>query len=302
MNKFHKSLCAVILIFCAQFTFSQVNKNKYQTAVEIFDEAKEQYAKENFEKAFTIFQKVNVNDTAYFDAMRFSMTCASRMDKYDTVIQLSKIVLASSWFNPERETFINSYGHALIQKKENKKAQDVFINGLKEYPNNYLFHFNLATTYSEEEKYDDAIISLQNSIRFNPKYYASHLNLGKLCARAGLKTKAALALNMAVFLNADEDNALYLIQSLEKLYTGEYDEEIGKLNFREKEEFEEIDLAINNRLAENKEYKVKSKVKFRFIKHNQLLFEMIQYDAGSDGFWNQNYIQFYKKNIRQQEI
>ena len=80
-----------------------------------------------------------------------------------------------------------------------------------------MLYYNLASTYTEQKKYDLAVEALQNSIRFNPKYYASHSRLGQICAEAGYITKAALAYNMAIFLSAGDDGSLYLINSLEEL-------------------------------------------------------------------------------------
>jgi len=285
---------ALLPLFFAFSVTSQVNQEKFETAGDIYETAGNYFSDEEYEKAYEEFSKINYNDTSYFESRQFALQCASKMNKYDTVINIAKDILEMDKYNPYRESFMNSLGHGLIQLDKFNEAQSFLLESLKEYPRNYLLYFNLASTYAEQEKYDLAVEALQNSIRYNPKYYASHSRLAMICAEAGYYTKAALALNMAIFLDAGNERSLYLINSLEDVYNGEIESEIDEVNFREEEEFDEIDLMLKNKLAENSKYKVKVKIGYNFIKHNHLLFEKIEYDESSNGFWNQNYIHFFK--------
>lgn len=275
--------------------FAQVSKDEYRTPYEIYEKGAELYMDEEYDKAYEEFMKVNYNDTAYFDSRKMAIECLSAQDKYDTIIELSKEVLSVRKRNPFKMEFLNSMGHAMIQKDRFDDAIAHFDKALEEFPRNYLFYFNRANAYYQKEMYDEAVRDLQTCIRYNPKYYFAHLKLGLICAQAGDNTKAALCLNMGIFLNATESNAITAIGVLETLYGGGLEKEIDKINYREDEDFSDVDLLIENKVAENPKYKVKVKLPLKFIKYNHLVFEQLSYDENSNGFWNQNYVKFFQE-------
>ena len=190
---------------------------------------------------------------------------------------------------------MNSLGHAMVQKENYERAVRFYDKSLKEFPANYLFHYNRGSALYELKRYDEAVEALQTSIRYNPRYYASHLKLGAICAESGDLTKAALCFNMSLFLNAAGDGSIHLISTLEALYAGNINVEIPKVKYREDEDFDELDLLIKNKVAENSKYKVKMKLQYDFVKHNHLLLEKIEFDPESNGFWNQNYVHVFKE-------
>jgi len=296
MKKNRIAGCLILLLVgFANFGISQINTEEYLTPLEIFDKAAEYYQNEEYDKALTTFLEVHYNDTAYFDSRSKALQCASAQEKYDTVIDICKEMLAVKKYNPMRETFMNSMGHALLQQEKNQEALDYLDGALKEFPKSYLLSYNRASALYEMEKYTECIEELQMTIRYNPRYYASHFKLGLICAQAGDLTKAALSMNMGLFLISTEDKAVNLISGLEAIYTGELGKEKIEVKYREEEDFDEIDLMLKNKVAENSKYKVKVKLPYNFIKHNHLIFETMEYDPELDAFWNQTYIRYFKE-------
>ena len=291
----HKKLLILIPALYISVGFSQVNPEEYLTAIEIFEKATDLYQNEDFDEAFKTFQLVNYNDTAYFDSRKLALQCVTVQDKYDTIINLCKEVLSLKKHNPSKLYFENLLGYAYLQIDKNQEALDHLNNALKEFPRSYLLRYNKSVALYELEKYSDAVKELQMSIRYNPKYFASHMQLGKICAEAGDLTKAALSMNMGLFLISTEKRAINSLTRLESVYNGESTEGLIKLKYREDEEFDEIDLMLKNKVAENSKYKVKVKLGYNFIKHNHLLFEKIEFDPESDGFWNQTYVRYFKE-------
>ena len=106
---------AVIAACYVNIGIAQVNPDEYLTIVEVSEKAGKLYQNEEYDKAYLLFQSVNYNDTAYFDAKLSAMQCASSLDHYDTVIKICKEVLAVDKYNSIKGTFVNSLGHALIQ-------------------------------------------------------------------------------------------------------------------------------------------------------------------------------------------
>jgi antitoxin component YwqK of YwqJK toxin-antitoxin module len=275
---------------------AQISPENYFTADEIFEKGAELYHEEEYDKAYDQFMTVHYNDTAYYDARRRAVECAEINDRYDTIIEVCSGVLELEKFNPYKEGFRISLISAMIGKEDSEGALKEAEDALLEFPRSAKLHYQKSRALYRLELYDEAIVSLQTSIRFNPRYYSAHWYLGKICSEAGYHTKAALALNMAIFMNASESSALSAIGFLESIYGGGIDKKIDNLNFPEEEEFDEIDLMIKNRIAENSGYKVKKmKLGFNFIKHNHLIFEKMEYNPGDHSFWNQNYVKFFKE-------
>ncbi len=275
--------------------YSQINPDEYLTAGEISEKGAEYYAQEHYDKAYLEFMKIHYNDTAYFDARLDAIHCASAQKHYDTVINVCRDVLQARKYNYKKEDFTNALGHALNQKEKYEEALSFLDEALKEYPRNYLMHFNRANALDKLDRRDEAVEALQTSISYNPKYFASHWRLGIMCAEAGHLTKAALCINMTALLNATEDNNAAYLAILESLYAGKVENKGKAIKFREDEDFSEIDLLIKNKVAENPKYKVKVKLDFPFIKHNHLVFEKLKYDPNSKGFWNQNYVRTFSE-------
>lgn len=281
---------------------SMAQEKAYESVEEIYEEASEYMANESWAKAYDKLLEVNVNDTSYFDSRVNALVCAQVVDHYDTIVGLCKEVLAVEKYNPRKQTFVNSLGHALIQQEKYDEAWEVLEKGIEEFPLNYIMRYNRSTILVEQKKYDEAVLELQTSIRYNPNYFASHFRLGLLCYQAGDLAKASMALNMALFINATAESSITIISLLENIYGGvPHDGGEIQINYREEEDFEEIDLLIANKVAENPKYKVKVKLGYDFIKHTHLVFESLDYDDDDKGFWNQNYAGFFTQILKDKQ-
>lgn len=289
-----RHLLATFFIALAFVALTQ-DRIEYIPSSEIYEEAMEANMKGDYDKAYNLFMKIHENDTAYFDALVGAGSSASELDHYDTCRMVYEKGLASKLFNPERATFYNNLIHAYIQLENYDKALEIVTSALEEYPRYYLLHYNHSSILMELKKYDEALIAAQTCVRYNPRYLWGHVRISELCHRAGDLTKAALALNAASVYGALESAGVGVVVRLQSLYNDEKPEEGSiKLNYPEEESFTEIDELISNQLAKNKQYKVKNKLGYDFIKTNHLVLEKIAYDPNDKGFFNQNYVRFFK--------
>lgn len=272
------------------------NKIEYKPSAEIFEEANEAYANEDYDEAFRLYGMINENDSAYFEAKLNQGLAASELDHFDSVRVVLEEGLSSKLYNYRKPSFYNNLVHAYIQMENYDKALSLVNEALELYPMMYLLHFNKAAVLENQERYDEALYAIQTCIRFNPKYPKAHIKLGQLCERAGDLTKAALAYNGASMYGALEPLGAFVVFRLEQMYDGEKPEEGPiTLNYLEEENFDEIDELIKNQLAKNKQYKVKTKLPFSYVKSNHLLFEKIQYNPNDNGFFNQHYVRIFKE-------
>jgi len=286
-------LTSLALTTIAFTSFCQ--ENEYKSAKDYALEGGTFYADEQYEQAFEAFRKVNYNDTAYFDLTLAALEAASKTDMVDSILIITTNVLEDDRYNPLKEKFVIMKGYGLLQQEKNEETLAFYDSYASEFPRSSVIQYNRSVALYNLKRYDEAIEALQTSIRFNPRYAAAHIKLGLICAEAEDYTKAALCMNMALFHSAAEDNALMLIATLENIYAMDMDESIGAVNYREDEDFDEIDLLIKNKVAESKKYKIGFKFPYNVFKYNHLVFSQIEYDESSNGFWNQNYVRFFQE-------
>lgn len=289
----NKVLILSVISFLQISSIISQDKIQYQSAIDAFVEGIEYYAEEEYEDAFEAFAQINYNDTAYFQAQVLAISCASIDGRFDTIYNLASEVLKVRRKNPLKETFLNAKGKALIEKERYEEAITLFDLSIKEFPKSALLRYNRADAKYKSDDYNGAVEDLQDAIRFNPRSLISQIKLGDICAEAGQLTRAALCYNAALLIDATDGTTLKTITKLEALYAGDVEEKDLKLEFLEEEDFEDTDILIENKVALNPKYKAKCKLKYNFIKHNQLLFESIVNNSSDQGFWSQNYIQIF---------
>jgi tetratricopeptide (TPR) repeat protein len=84
-------------------------------------------------------------------------------------------------------------GNNLDLLGEADKAVEVYRKGVKLFPGEAMLHFNLAVTYKNRGKLDDARKSLKAAVAANPQHTSSHLLLAVVFYNTGYRTPALLA-------------------------------------------------------------------------------------------------------------
>ena len=59
------------------------------------------------------------------------------------------------------------------------KAIEIYQKAIKEYPYEYLLHYNLGISYLNTEQFREAQNCFKESLRCNPYHASSHMQLGK---------------------------------------------------------------------------------------------------------------------------
>ena len=96
-------------------------------------------------------------------------------------------------------------GNCLDASGEPEKALRVYHLGLEESPMDHLLHYNVAITYQNLGKSDEAILHFKKAINSNPHHAGSHLALSEYYLAHGYRIPALLA--SARFLILEPDSA-----------------------------------------------------------------------------------------------
>jgi tetratricopeptide (TPR) repeat protein len=111
-------------------------------------------------------------------------------------------------------------GNNLDQLGESKKAIDVYTAGIKLEPTSSLLYYNLAITYSNLNKPDEAKKSLKRAVILNPDHPSSHLALGTLFYRTAYKTPALLATSRFLILEPKSERSIGAYKVLQEILRG----------------------------------------------------------------------------------
>lgn len=104
---------------------------------------------------------------------------------------------------------------------KSKKSIKVYNKGLKEYPGNYLLHFNKAISYFGMRKYDKSEEEALAAIANNIVHPSSHLLLGNIFELNNKRVKALMSYYFFLLLEPDSKRSPRALNSInDLLYKG----------------------------------------------------------------------------------
>ncbi len=120
-----------------------------------------------------------------------------------------------------------TYGNALDGLKKTDKSIEVYDEGLKQFPDDYLLYFNKGITLWGVSKDNDALLCFQKSAKLNPKHASSHNAIARLSKTNKKRIPALLAYCRFFSLESASDRAKQNLESVQKIMKANV-EETGK--------------------------------------------------------------------------
>ena len=124
---------------------------------------------------------------------------------------------------------LNNLASILILKKEFIKAEIFALNALNIDNQNNVAHYNLGLIYSNLDRINDSITSFRKAIKFNPKDFATNLNLGATLLKRGDYEESKKYNNIALQLNNTSYEVFFNLGQID-LFTGDINSAI--FNFK----------------------------------------------------------------------
>lgn len=132
------------------------------------------------------------------------------------------------------------------KQKEYDKSVEMLTKGLKESkdPHSDVFYFILGMDYKDMELLDKSVDAYEESIKLNPKFIGSYINLAGVYSKQNKDEEAISVLNKALIQEPKDDSVL---NSLVHLYAKnkEYDKALNFINTS----IDKNDLGLYNRLV-----------------------------------------------------
>jgi tetratricopeptide (TPR) repeat protein len=111
-------------------------------------------------------------------------------------------------------------GNDLDLLGESKKAIDIYQAAIKMFPDESLLYYNLAITYNNLKKPEEAKKSLKRAAQLNPNHTSSHLLLGSVFYRTNYKTPALLAVSRFLILEPGSERAAGAYRIFQEILQG----------------------------------------------------------------------------------
>lgn len=181
--------------------------------ISLHDNGKYDEAIQKYDKALSIDPE---NFTASYEK---SLTYLAQNRFEETRLLCQSILKIHSGEVGLKDVYVN-YGTALDGLKQPEKAIAIYDQGSTFFPTYYGLYFNKAITQIGMKKYDDAILSLQQSIKCNPNHIRSHTLLGRILLAYGQRVPSIFANSRALVLEPEGTRAKENLANLQNVMKG----------------------------------------------------------------------------------
>ena len=282
------ALCSIGNNLFSQATNDISSINIIQKAIELHDNKK-------YDEAIAEYKKVNRSDSNYVYAATELVTTyiASGKDSSALVLANDLLEIPSS-FVPQ---LISLKASALDDLKQSEAAINVYEEGIKRFPLNYSYTYELGILKMRQEKYKEAYDWFVKSLKVNPYHANTHYHLGLIEMKQGKLAQTMMALLFSLIIDNSSDKAKDIVYALEKMANNEFDFEssVSVPGLDGQDDFSEIETLLKSKVALSKKYKSETKLKFNLTKQVQLIAEKIQVTENDKGFFMQFYAPFFSQ-------
>ncbi len=288
-----KNIVKTLLVLIPFSFFSQKNI-EIKPSLDIIIEGVNLHDEEKYEDAIELYQKVAVNDTNYSLAQFETSLSYFAMEDYKNAIKTIEDLLALELVYPEKNILYTMLGSSYDESGDLEKAIESYNRGIELFPMSYKLYYNRALVYTKLEKHKEAIEDYKKAISCKPDHLSSHYNLGKYALNEGHYTEAMLSFITYLMMDPTSERANYVIQMMENASNGEIELESENFFWDEKENYDQLNIFFKNKVALEKNYKVKLTIDRDYGKQLHFLLSNLKYDEKNTGFWNQTYLPFLK--------
>ncbi|MGV3458865.1 MAG: tetratricopeptide repeat protein [Flavobacterium sp.] len=281
-------LSALLLGVCVS-GYSQTNYSYVYDTNAFMAEGLRLYEAKSYADAIKEFDKVDKNDPRYYNAQYEKALALAAGEDKETARKFYENAYATGMM-AEVPDFYMAYGSFLSDAKEYEKAEKLFKEAEKHYPEYSPLLYNMALLYVRSDQRQKSVDLLERSIRNNPNHVGSHYLLGLIALEDGRVTEGTMALLAYLTLMPDGGVNETIIAKLNSKFSENFLEK-GKLVFSAKgDDFSEIEEVLENGLALKSAYKVKSAFDDIIIRQVQAVVEYSADHKGREGFFETTYV------------
>lgn len=282
----------LFLLMLPALAWGQKNLD-FLSSTELIEKGLENYKGERYYEAIQEYRKVSINDTNYAAAQYEMARSYMGMEEYKSAQNVVIDLLGYDLRFDFKHKAYSLLGNAYNKNGETEKALETYTEGIRLFPMQPTLYFNRGLAYENAKAYDKALDDYKQAIQCNIYHASSHLRLGIMAAHEGMYTQATLSLITFLLLEPTDSRAGEVVGLLEGIANGSFEEEPKHIELSpEGDIYEELNLFYKNKVALQKNYKVKLTVSTSYARQLDLILKNTNYKEENLDFWNQHYLPF----------
>ncbi|MBA3663607.1 MAG: hypothetical protein H0W61_05295 [Bacteroidetes bacterium] len=260
---------------------------------QVIERAVELYDNKKYDESIAELKKVHRNDSNYYLAsveMILSYLSTSR-DSAGLAL-CDNLLKIKNEYTPNILVYKADFLDNLHRSDE---AEKVYKQGMKDYPLNHSFYYEIGVTKVKQQKYSEAYDCFVKTLKINPFHAASHFQLGLMARRNNSLVSSLLAYQFYLICDQTSQRAKSLVGSMEKMakMESEPDTILSLKEFETNNDYSELESILKSKVALSEKYKSKVDLNYDLIKQMQLLVENIGKYKNVKGFYNDFYGKFF---------
>ena len=292
----------LFLILLSIKSYSQQNKPQIPFIVseEVINKGTNYHDEEKYTYAIEEYEKVPLNDTNYGWAMYEKGLSYAADSQWTEAEKALRECLKMKFY--DKQNVYSLLGSTLDDEGKMDEAIEIFQEGLKEFPNYYLLHYNYGITLNKKKDIAGAIREFQTAIYLNPFHPGSHFQLGLLCYKYNQPVPCLFSFTMYLLLKPNSPLAVSIMlymQDFAQLKDPQVKPDSGLEHFslwqKGENDFNKYNFLLHNGQAKSKSFKGQTKLTFDLAKQLDQIFQSLSYNPNDAGFWNKVYVPVYEK-------
>ena len=263
--------------------------------------------KQEYEAAVKKYDEVLAIDSNHFMANYEKAFSLSMLHKYDQTVAICEKINRLYPFEPELKNVYVVWGSALDYMKRPNESIEVYNQGLIEFPDFYLLHFNKAITYAQMGNEALSLKAAQEALKKNGLHGSSHNLVGTIMLRQN-KVPSLLASLTLLAIEPTTARAANNLKQVENILIGNVTKGEGNkinvnidLNFLDTTKnrpdnftMAELMHGLGSALDHDDKYKFETKPARLSRKLNDLISTMWESRKDGKGFFWEFYIPFFR--------
>lgn len=173
--------------------------------------------KGDFEGAIAKYDKALDLDEGNADALYEKSFSLLSLKKYDACISICEELIQGDTEPQTLKLVYTTYGNALDGAGKPEEAIEAYDEGLEKFPTYYHLHYNKGITFSQLNRFKDALPSFEKAAAFNPEHASSHNAIARIQTMEKNNIPSLLAFCRFIVLEPQGGRVVANFPYLEKL-------------------------------------------------------------------------------------
>lgn len=249
----------------------------------------------NFEEGVVFIDSINPSDSIYLSLLTTKSYFLINQKKYEEALGVTDEGLAFRNADYNHYFYLNK-GVCLVNLQRFDEAQKNYDEALQSYPAYARFYYNKGTAYLSANDKQSAVEMFKKAIEIHPLYASAHYQLAKIAYQQQKSTQALMSYLTYLMADPDGSDAFSVLKEANDAFSQKNENQPDAILVLSEDEndFQSIDLIINNKLALNADYPVPTEMDYALAKQAHVLIELIKDYEPKKGFWSERYVPLFK--------